>query len=262
MNRYVLFHFRAGNSLLHRADARIKSGAYLLFNIALAAAGLPGVALACAALLSGYAAAREPLFGPLRAAWPILLLAAAVTLSRAAGAEGAPPETASFRLGPILLYRPGLLSGGLFALRLVTALYAANLFVATTPVRDLRQTIRWVLRPLFPAASARLAAMIGLTVSFVPLLFDLAGRSADALRSRGLAPRRRPVRYLGMLSVTVLRGMFYKSAEVSAALESRGFTPEADPPGFAPLRRLDRCGLTATALCAAAALVVVAGTFL
>ncbi len=261
MNRYILFHFRPGDSLLHRADPRIKSAAYLFFNVALAAAALPGLALAAAALFFGYAGAREPFFRPLRAGWPILLLAAAVLLSRATGAGGGPAESALLHLGPLALSRTGLQSGGTFALRLIIALYAANLFVATTAVRDLRQAARWALRPLSPAAASRLSAMIGLTVSFVPLLFDLSERIADGLRSRGLTPRR-PVRYLTTLSVTVLRGMFYRSAEITAALESRGFTPEADPPDFAPLRRLGRSGLTATAVCAAATIVVVAGTFL
>ncbi len=261
MTDATLFQYRSGDSILHRADPRIKTAAFLAFNIAIAAAKFPGVGVAALVLVAGYAATRVSFVQPLRGGWPIMLLAFFVVISRSVDAHGS--EVAPVvSWGSIHLYGAGLRSGGVFSLRLLVALCAAHLFVATTPVRALSQVVRWAMSPLFPESAARVSAMIGLTVSFVPIFFQLTTDSTTALLSRGLSPLRSPVRYFRTLSVATLHALLYRSGEISAALESRGFRPASDPPEFTPLRRLERRGVAATALCAAAAAVAAAGLFL
>ena len=261
MTDVVLFQYRTGDSMLHRADPRIKTAAYLAFNVAIAAARLPGVGIAAAVLVAGYAVTGVSVAQPLRAGWPVMLLAFFVFISRSVSASG-PDAMSVMSFGPVQLYAAGLRSGGLFSVRLLAALYAAHLFVATTPVRALSQVVRWAVSPLFPEAAARLSAMIGLAVAFIPVFFQLTTDSTAALLARGLSPLRSPFRYLRTFSVVTLHALLYRAVEISAALESRSFRPASDVPTFTPLRLLEPRAAAATAVCAAGAALAAAGLFL
>ena len=237
MNVPAVFHFRHGDSPLHHADPRAKSAAFVALNAAALLSGATGLAVSVCMLAAGYAISRESVLRPLRESWLLLVLAAAVALTRVAGS--------------------GDSSGFTFAARMVLALLGAHLYSTTTTLRQMRSVVRWILQPIAPAVAARLSAMLMLTVAFVPTLFDCTGQVADGLAARGLTVRRQPVRYLKFLSAGILTVSVARAAELSIALECRAYSIDADPPVFAAADA-GRTAATSVCLAAAVALLIVA----
>ncbi|HUX51734.1 MAG TPA: energy-coupling factor transporter transmembrane protein EcfT [Spirochaetia bacterium] len=236
MNVPAVFHFRYGDSPLHRADPRAKSAAFVALNAAALLSGTPGLLLSLGMLAAGYIASRESVLRPLRESWLLLLLAATVALTRIAGS--------------------GDWGGLSFAARMVLAMLGAHLYSTTTTLREMRNVVRWILQPVAPATAARLSAMMMLTVAFVPTLFDCTGQVADGLAARGLTVRSQPVRYLKFLSAGILTIAVAHAAELSIALECRAYSVDADPPRF-PAAEFRWTPATAGCLAAAVALLIV-----
>jgi len=218
MAEIVLFRYRSGTSCVHRMDARMKVLSLVLMCLAaFSGRWITLVALSLLSLAVIWITAIPPLLA-LRDIRPVLLLAALVVGGRVLFSEQ-----------PV----PGLVEGLLAGWRLVAVALLGSLFVSTTQVAEIRSAVFWTLRPLplIPASlAARAAAMVGLSLRFVPLLLRQAREVDLAQKARGAGSRRRPVWRMAALSRILLRRMFERGDELVEAMLARCYTDEATLP--------------------------------
>lgn len=196
-----LFSHAGGSGPLHRLDPRLKLGALLITYGAIFLAGLLG---------------QLPV---------VLLLAAALILARL------PVRPLARSLRPFLLFllfifSVRLLTGSLceallMAVRLFLTLMASILFTATTGVREIRQAVVWCLRLIPGLPAERLGTMLSLTLSLIPLLFERAGRTMEALQARLACRRKNPLQRILYTASPLLISGIRLSGQMSMAMEAR-----------------------------------------
>ena len=86
--------------------------------------------------------------------------------------------------------------------------------------------IVWYLSPFRFIPAGRIATMIGLTVSLIPLLFDTYRGIAEAQASRGAAGGRRPFRRLSRTAVALLIRTFSNADALVSAMEARCYVDD------------------------------------
>ena len=235
----VIFRYFPGNGIIHRFDSRFKLPAFALLCFAIIRSGYTGVALIVFLVTASVFISRLPLkilavdflrFLPL-----ILILFTAVFL--------AGPTRAN--LGPSCMA----------AVRFALVILVGNLLIQTTSLRSISTAVAWYLKPVPFLREGRIATMIGLTISLIPLFFLELEESKHALASRGLSPRRRPFRWITFLLYPLLIRIFLKTDETAQAMEARCYTDER----VSPVRRIrpgDWVGLGVLLLFSVSALII------
>lgn len=218
--------YTPGDSVAHQLDPRTKLG----FQMAFAAAAVTSATPRELLWLSGVVAivlaggATSP-FGALAAyRVPLLLLVVA-------------PVLQGMTLGPPWFSPAAAWGPALAAYRVVLILLVSAGYVRTTPVRETRAAIEWLL----PGRVGRfLGVGTGLVLRSLPLLRSDLGRSRDAIRAR-LGDRRRLDDRMRVVAAAGLRRAFARSDRLARALRARCFSWNPTGP---PLRfgRLDGAG--------------------
>ena len=205
----------AGKTLLHRAPVLLK----VLVVVALAVVVLVRVRLhwyAAVAVLLGAATAvaRTRLSALGRGLGRLLVL---VVFSFVMPVLFTSWGRVVFSLGPLRVTHDGLLTGVLFAARIVILYWATALLAATSRPEDIAEAIALLLYPLrvFGVSTDRIARTVVLTWEFFPMLWHRA-RALLTFRGRETRLRDTLVRLPGML-VTRL----YMIADAAAVSASR-----------------------------------------
>ena len=197
-----------GNSVVHRAPAAVKLAALAVLTAAVFVLARPVVALGALGLvLAAAAVARLPaavLLVPLRtlAWWVVLLFGISVISS-------------------------GVLGAVTVTTRLVAVALGAAVLTATTPVRELAALVTTLARPLavLGVRPARIGLTVALTLRFVPVIAERAGRVREAQAARGGSAR--GVRGLANLLVGVLVQVLVLAHTLAEALDARGADAQA-----------------------------------
>ena len=223
MGRYL-----AGNSWLHRLDARTKLCGTLLYAVfVLVAHGWLGVGVAAAFTLASILSGR---IGP-GALWRgnrglLVLVLITVGLNIVFT-----PGTPVAHLGLFTVTEQGLTLGTRAGLRIgLIVVQSAVLTATTTPLaltaaaeRLMRPAARWGL----PAHE--LALMSTIALRFMPTLSEEAERIAQAQAARGSnlnAAGRAGLRALVAMLVPLLLSVLRRADELAVAMESRGYQGE------------------------------------
>lgn len=198
-----------GDTIVHRLDPRTKLGAQIAFAAVAFASTTPRALLwLTGPVLLVLAAARVHPIGALSSLrFPLLLLAIAPIL------EG-------LTLGPPWFSSAAAWAPGLAAYRVVLILLVSATYVRTTPVRETRAAIEWVL----PGRAGRfLGVGTGLVLRSLPLLRADLRRSRDAVRAR-LGDRRRLDARMRVVALAGLRRAFGRADRLGLALQARCFS--------------------------------------
>jgi biotin transport system permease protein len=223
-----LFHYLPRHTLLHRMDARLKIAGVALLSIAVGLAGSNAdLGLITIFLGGAVCLAQLParlLVGELRR-FAILIIATIVV--QVAGHSGP----------PMVVWLPGisqtgLVAGLILAWRLGAVLVVGLLLTGTTQLTELRAAVYWFLRPLPGGAAARIATMISLTITLIPLILDQVATIREAQLSRGVESVKNPLRRLRCLAWPILRETFRRADELILAMESRCYSEERTQPVF------------------------------
>lgn len=216
--------FYPGNSVLHRADPRVKFMASLAFVIVLfLIEGYGALAVMAAGIIAVTAGARLPLVWIYRTLKPALWLIV-FTLVFQLFLRGGEELT---RIGPLPLYRQGLIDGGFLSARLLMLVLSGALLTFTTPPVLLTDALGSLLSPLarlrFPAYQVSL--MVTIALRFIPTLLMEVDRIILAQRARGAAIGRggpvRKARALMPILVPLFVISFRHADELAMAMESR-----------------------------------------
>lgn len=210
--------YRPGETVLHSLDPRAKLALQAGFAVAAFAHTTPlGLALltplaVLAPRLAG-ASARESL-AEFTVALPFLVLG---------------PVVAGVALGPPWVRPDAAFHAALASYRVLLVLLVASAYVYSTPVRDSRAAVRWLLPGRVGQATG---VGVALVFRFLPVLqADLAGRR-DAVDAR--LGNERPLRErLRLVALGGLQRAFDRADRLSVALRTRCFAWNPTPPPLA-----------------------------
>jgi biotin transport system permease protein len=231
--------YAPGDTFAHRLDPRTKIGFQSAFAVAAFAHTTPrGLAATTALVAVVLLASRTPVVASLRSyrgLVPFLL---------------GGPLVAGVALGPPWFDAGAARYSALASYRIVLVLLVGTAFVRTTPPRDSRAAIQWLL-------PGRVGVILGAGVAFVlrflPVLQSDLASIRDAMSAR-LGDERGIVERIRMVGTAGLRRLFARSDQFALALQARCFAwnPTLPPLQFA---RADAPVLVVTAGLFAAGLV-------
>jgi energy-coupling factor transport system permease protein len=225
MTRSIFFgQYVPGSSALHRMLATTKLLAALAFGIAtLIAVSWREQGLLACVMVVGLVAARLPFAALARGLRSVVGWLAAAWLLNAAFTPGSP----LWRLGPLVLSRPGVNDGGLMTLRLLLLVLAGSLVTLTTNPIDLTDGVEALLGPFRPIGvpAHELAMMMTIALRFIPTLVEEAERIARAQAARGGgfdSPEwQTRLRSLPGLLVPLFTSSFRRADDLAVAMECR-----------------------------------------
>lgn len=215
-----------GDSVAHRLDPRTKLGLQIAFATAAFASTTPRELLWLTGVGAlGLGAARtRPIQALLAFRFPLLLLVAAPVLEGLT--LGAPWFSPAEARAPAIA-----------AYRVVLILLVSAAYVQSTPVRETRAAIEW----LVPGRVGRfLGVGTGLVLRSLPLLRSDLRRTRDAARAR-LGERRRIDRRMRVVALVGLRRAFARADRLALALRCRCFSWNPTGPALR-FGRLDGVG--------------------
>lgn len=219
MASLVVFHYFPGGTVVHRVDARFKLPLFLLLVAVAVHAGPFGLVLLCAATAAGVAVARLPAARIAKELRLFLLLLAMMFIARSAGDTTSAGTVKGFTAASFG-------AAGLLVWRLSLLVVLGTLLSATARAAHLQSAVAWYLRPFRFLPGGRIAMMVGLTISLIPLVFDSYREISDAQAARGSHGLRQPIRRLKRVVVPLMLKTFGRANEIGAAMESRCYTDE------------------------------------
>ena len=185
---------------MHGMRAGVKLAALCLFTVLLFGLRTPWAVGLAALVPAGLIAAGGPVFARhavrlLRPLWPFLLV-----------------------LGVWHWWTDDAVQGLTIALRLVTAVAAANLVTMTTRLSDMLAVVEALLQPLarLGLPPRRAALVFALVIRFIPVLSDRLTQIAEAFTARS----RRPARWRMLVPATL--AALDDADHVAEALRARG----------------------------------------
>ena len=236
MDGISLFSYFPGTSLLHRFDPRLKMAVVIAFSVAVFIAdssGLIMLSLMAAVLLkcTGYPLLRRQSLRQLRG---IFVLALLIFIGRTLFSVHDTPVimvTSGDGGSPL---REGLQEGITGAWRLLLFAAGGLLFTVSTSTIKLQDGIASVLRPVPFIPEQKFATMMGLTITFVPVIFTISREISEVHRSRGISPKKCPFRRIQLFSSHVMAAVLQYTDDISSAMESRGYGGSRTKPRFSP----------------------------
>jgi biotin transport system permease protein len=219
-----VFHFRAGNTLLHRLDPRSKFFIMIFLSVSIINAGLLFLASLSALLLILLAATLIKTAGISLATFfremrffTVLFLV--IIIVRGLNTTGNQED--------ILLYifsGKGLVSGLVYSWRLALVFILGQLFALTTSHSSLQEGIYLLLKPVAFLPAGRIATMISLTIGFIPLVFDQYREIKVAWQARLGNMGRNPITRINSLTLPLLETILGRADEIAYAMESRCYS--------------------------------------
>jgi energy-coupling factor transporter transmembrane protein EcfT len=205
----LAFHYYPGESPLHEMDARVKLCALMGVALSVFSSDVPGLMLLSILLALGITITRLPISPVLRQMRTFGVLILAIVIIRA------------FSFRPPHFSLNGLHEGAVYGWRLILVVISAVIFISTTKTTETRDAIVWMLKPFPESFRAKTAAMISLTLSFVPTVFDQASIIRLAQKSRGIDSVKNPIKKLSAYGVPLAIRTFSKADNVVRAMQAR-----------------------------------------
>lgn len=225
----------AGDTPLHRMDARVKLAVLIAYIVALFFAET-WVGIGLFALMGAlvFTVSRLPLGTVLRLLSPAFFLAALLIVFNAfvfvpeAGSLGADAASGLMRIaGPMCLSYTGLELGLFFALRVVLLVLSSLVVGLSTTSTELSSVAAWALAPLrhLRVPVDDVATVFSIALRFIPLMAEEFCRIRNAQWSRacgfddeGLLAR---IRAWGKVLLPMIMSLFRRADALSEAMDAR-----------------------------------------
>lgn len=211
MAEVLIFHYQKGNSTLHNTDVLIKLAGMLCFSMLLLPVSLYRLAVLVPVILTAHLLSSIRMRSYIKAGGFFLIMGTVILVF----------NTLSSGL---------LITGVLRAFRFFLILWMALLFTFTTDPMDVSSGIYRLLKPLHFIPARRLATILGLSLTMLPVILDQVREIREAMLSRCGMSRWTPLRNLIRLGLPLIDGILVKAEDLSDAMESRLFTEDATPP--------------------------------
>lgn len=223
MAEIAVFHYIHKDSLLHRMDGRIKLLCLLLFSIsATLASGVPDFVVLTAVLAIALAASKLPVMALLKGMKYFAFLIIFIIVVDSFSIPGHPIP--GFPLPGVSA--EGVTAGLVFSWRLILIIMICTVITGTTSLSTFRNAVEWYLRPVPFIPESRVATMINLTFSLIPVIFSQVSELLDAQKARCIEGRRNPVKRIVFTVFPLLSRTFRRADEVIFAMEARCYSEE------------------------------------
>lgn len=215
----IALHYFPGKSPLHRWDARCKFLGLVMITATLLQSKIPWLTFDSILLLGLLILSRLPLRQFLRdfRLWMVFLFA--LFFFQAFFTPGLPLTFLPW----LPVSQDGVRLGSLSCWRLALILGYAVLFTAITRVREVQDTLVWLLKPFPFFHGRRIGLMVSLTIHFFSIILDQAEEVCLAHKARLGNLKKNPVRKAKFLALPLLRRSFSRAEDVTLALAARGF---------------------------------------
>ena len=230
-----MLRYRPGESAVHGADARLKLGAVAALGVLSAFLSWPGLLVLLGGAIIATSIAGLSVYRILRDAWPILLVTLFAALTRTLLANDA-------------------LGGTTFFIQVLLAVFLAEGLIVSTSPSQLESVIHRVARRIPGVRGGTVSFLFALTLATIPQLTRYAREAGDALRARGLLPRRL-IAYVSAFGQAMILRLVRGSGVRADAAVVRHFNAERTA---APIRCTRRRGPFIAAWLTISALAVVA----
>ncbi len=120
----------------------------------------------------------------------------------------------------------GLVLGSTFSVKLILFAFVSTLFIETTSIREITYSLEWFFRPIPFIKETDLALMINLTLTQIPLIFDIFSQVRIAQKSRCNDYQKNPIKKLVTLIIPVFSKILKNVDELEFAYQARCFTGE------------------------------------
>lgn len=226
----TLFGYRAGRSVLHRLDPRLKFLMVCLFSLCLIRSGTLGTLIYAAVVFTGFKTAALPLKQTLSGLKSFGLLLFFVFLARAFSEPGIP----LWQWWGMTLTREGIHWGSMIAFKFFLIMLTGLIFSSTTSLSDIKHALQWLFKPIPGIPEQRLAVMVGLSFGFIPILFKQADQISDAQKARCGDHHKNPIRRAFWFAMPLLKKTFANAEHIHLAMTARCYSDDRTPPRFQP----------------------------
>ena len=131
------------------------------------------------------------------------------------------------KIGFLEIGKQGLGDGAVVCWRLLLVVVLGLVFVSTTRISDIKQSVAWFFRPVPGVPEKRVAIMLGLIVRFIPVIFAKAGEVTAAQQARCIGRRKNPLFRIKALTIPLLRGVFRDAGNLAMAMEARCYSEDS-----------------------------------
>ena len=226
MAELTSFGYRAGDSLLHRIDARFKIISLILLSLVSLNVNFRGLGLLTVALLGVIFNARLPLASGFKELRYFLILLLLIFVTRVLATDAAP----LINLKYFTISMQGITNGVLVCWRLALIVILGFAFISATPPSAIKAAVQWLLKPVPFIPEKKVAVMMGLILRFVPVILDQARETAEAQKARAVENRKNPVYRLTKFGFPLIRRTFERADDLVLAMEARAFTEHRTDP--------------------------------
>jgi energy-coupling factor transporter transmembrane protein EcfT len=118
----------------------------------------------------------------------------------------------------------GTITGLRFAGRLSLIILVCTVMTGTTSLLTFKNVIEWYLRPIPFIPEVRVATMIGLTFTLIPVIFDSYTEMMNAQKARCVGLRKNPLKRVSFIAFPLLSQTLRRADEIVYAMESRCYS--------------------------------------
>jgi len=224
------FTYRQGESILHRLDVRCKFFMICIVSMSMFSAHLPAGLSYFLILLFFFKKAGINILATLSSIKYFLVLLFFVFLARALTREG----DIIFSFYGISITGQGLNEGFLVALRFFLVMLTGLVFASTTKPSLIKSAVQWFLKPVPFVPEKRVAVMISLALSFMPVILKQAKEISDAQKARCGNLEKNPAKKIIRLVLPLLKKTFLSADHLVLAMESRCYNDDRTDPEYTP----------------------------
>ncbi len=226
MAELTSFSYIAGDSQLHRLDARFKIISIIFLSLVSLNVYFRGLGLLTIILLGVIFYARLPLASGFKELRYFLILLLLIFVTRLLSTDGTPVINLKY----FTISMQGITNGILVCWRLALIVILGFAFISTTPPSAIKAAAQWFLKPVPFIPEKKVAVMMGLILRFVPVILDQARETAEAQKARAVENRKNPVYRLTKFGFPLIRRIFERADDLVAAMEARAFTEHRTDP--------------------------------
>ncbi len=234
MAQLTPFTYRHGRSILHLLDARCKFIIICLVSMSLLSANLPASFVYFFILLFFIKKSGLNILATLNSIkYFLIMLFFIVFVARSLTVKG----DILFSFYKISITQQGMEEGFLVAFKFFLVMLTGIIFSSTTKPGSVKNAVQWFLKPVPFVPEKRVAVMISLSLSFMPVILKQFNEISDAQKARCADLEKNPVKRIIRVILPLLKKSFLSADSLICAMEARCYSDDRTDPEFTPSGR-------------------------